>query len=101
MTGPCLPRERPVLISKKALRIQNALFMGEAREDFRFEIPNRSDMPVNLPEGYAVGILEPTEVPLKERPQGGEEPPGEGADRVAVVGRATATFGDTKASPTV
>lgn len=61
MNEGCVLRERPVQIAKKGLRIHNAPLKTNARQDFRFHITNLSDKPVNVFEGNAVGILDPSD----------------------------------------
>lgn len=100
MTGRCLLQERPVQVAKKGLRVHNALIKVKPRQDFRFYVTNLTERPVNLPKGYAVGLLEPHDGLVKEVPLEDGLDTGEGAVPAHPPSPALATAGVTEAGPT-
>lgn len=84
--GLCLIRERPVQLAEKGVRLHNALANVKARKDFRFYLTNISGRPVNLPKGYAVGVVEPYNGPVHAVPDEPCQALGEGAPPVATFG---------------
>jgi len=64
--GLCRLVERPEVLAKKGLRLQNALAILKPRRELILHLTNISDRQVNLPKIYAIGLAEPCAGPTYE-----------------------------------